>query len=98
MASKAATTKLVDVLIADVKKTDGDKAIEAVQKTVKIAGRRMRSEIETLEDQMETMKDSLGSMMKNPNASAKEIITLQRTIKVAEADLAEYKELYESRF
>lgn len=90
--------KLVDVLKADVKKTDGDKALEAVEKVVRNANRAMRSEVDALSDAVEAAQERLDNATKNPNSTATQLIELGRAVKVATANLEEATVIFESRF
>lgn len=91
-------SKLVDVLKADVKKTDGDKALEAVEKVVRSANRAMRSEVDNLSDAVEAAQEKLANAERNPNSTAMQLINLRREVKVAQANLAEAAEIFEDRF
>lgn len=92
------STKLVDLAIANVKKSDGDKAIDAVKKAVRKAENDWRNEIFEAENAVDAARERVNSLDSAVSASAADCITAIRALQVAEANLETMKALQSERF
>ena len=100
MATKksAATGNLSAMLTAELKKTDNQKALDAVNVTVRRAARNGRNEISTLEDVVDSAQSRLDAAVKSPSSNLMAIVNAQREYDLAVADLEAAAELMAVRF
>lgn len=90
--------KLLALASADVKKSDGDKALDKVVREVKQNQNDWRNEIFNKEQQLDSAKDMLAGLKKNTSASASQYISALRNVALLEKDLADMKAESENRF
>ena len=98
MAKDKASLKLRDILVSEIKKSDDQKAIEAVEKQVKMAQRAMRSEVEAAEDNVEAVEARLEAAIRNVSSTGADVLGLQRQLALAKADAVALAELQSERF
>lgn len=91
-------TKLLDLAIAQCKKTDGDKAIDKVKSEVRIAENSWRNEVFEAENAVEKAKARVDSLESMTTASGSECLAASREFALAEKNLADLKALQAARF
>jgi hypothetical protein len=98
MAKEKSSLKLKDILISEIKKSDDQKAVEAVEKQVRLAARAMRSEVEAAEDNVEAIQARLDAAIRDVNSTGAHILELNRQLALASANATALAELNAERF
>lgn len=91
-------TKLLDLAIAQCKKTDGDKAIDKVKSEVRVAQNAWRNEVFEAENAVERTKARVDALESMTTASGAECLAATREHALAVKNLADLTALYEARF
>ena len=94
----ATKRKLVDLAIAAVKKSDGDKAVDQVKKDVRKAENSWRNEVFEAEQAVDTASERVESLATSVNASGADCLAASRDLKVAKANLEGLQALFTERF
>lgn len=92
------TLKLVDILKTELKKTDSEKALAAVERTVRTARTNAVVELSQAQTRAEDAQDRYEAAIKAPSTTLATLVNLQREVQLANADLAVMQEIMEARF
>ena len=95
---KKASTKLFDVLKANIGKGDQEKALEQANRDVKKAKRAFSNEIGQADEAVDSAKDNYQAVLNNAGASGSDILRADRAVTMAEANLAGLMEIFNARF
>lgn len=98
MAKKEESTKLIDFLKANISKKEDQKAIEAAEREVKAAKKRMSFEVSSADEAVDTAKDNLDAVMANPSSTGPEILAAQRNVTLAQKNLEDLTAIVAERF
>ncbi len=98
MAGKTNSTKLQAVLEAEVSKGDKEKGLEAVARTVKKAKAAAASELSAMDIALDTQRDSVEAIERNPNSTLAQILQARRELQLAETNHKAAQAIMEERF
>lgn len=90
--------KVLTLALANVKKTDGDKAAEKVQREVKENENHWRNELFRAEQAKDAASDKVEFLKSCTTATAAECLEAQRALALAEKNLTDMQALAEARF
>lgn len=90
--------KVLTLALANVKKTDGDKAAEKVQREVKENENHWRNEIFRAEQAKDAASDKVASLKSCTTATAEECLKAQRDLALATKNLEDMTALQAERF
>lgn len=92
------STKLLDMLFANIKKSDDTKAKEAAARKVKTAKKNMGYEVANADEAVDTANDRLTSVIGNPDSTGAQILEAERAVQLAEANHKALAAILEARF
>lgn len=98
MATRTASTKVFDLALANIKKSDQDKAGDSLKREVARAKHGWSTEIFGLTENVNNAKDRVEALKANVSATASDIIEADRGLALAQANLAAANEAFEARF
>lgn len=94
----ATSTKLIDLVKANIKKSDGDKALETAQRAVKTNKNDWGQELFAAETAVDSAKDAISGMNSSLSTSASALLTATDNLAIAERNLSKMKDLMAARF
>ena len=96
--SEVSSTTLLALATADATMKDGEKAVKAVEKAVRVNKNAWRSELFALTEAAEAAADNLTGLSRDTSATAANVLDAQRQVKLAEANLEAASTAYSARF
>lgn len=92
------TLNLKTILVSEIKKTDDQKAMEAVEETLMVAQHRSGNELHEAKMATITMRKQLTATIKSPNSTLAAILQAQRNLDLTVANEEAMAEIMEARF
>jgi len=94
----ATSTKVLALAKANIKKTDGEKALDTVERAVKANQNAWRNEIFAAETAVDAAKDAIGGMHANVSTTAAQLLEANRILALAKKNLADMTDMQSARF
>lgn len=92
------SVKLLDVLRAKIAEGEEEKLLKGVERQVKAAKINASRELYELELALDEATESFKTVSENPSATLSQIVSAQRSLELAKANLKEATKINEARF
>lgn len=92
------TLNLKAILVSEIKKTDDQKAMEAVDETLMVAQHRCGNELHEAKMATINCRKQLGATVKSPNSTLEAILQAQRNLDLAIANEQAMSDIMGARF